>query len=502
MKDKILVLDYGTTSLKAALYDGEFRALSVKSFEFFYDTPAPGFIEYDAENYITAAVKLFSEIVAEHKCGDEIAAVTVTGQAETLIPVDAAGNVLGKAMVWTDTRAQEEVAYLSSRIDARDYYEVTGISGIDPVAPLAKIRWIKLHEPERYEKTDKFLMLHDFVVWRLSGKMALETSVGSCSGYLNIRSEEYEKRFLDIAGIDENKLPPLSRADEVMGELLPEIREKTGIAGSSVVNGMLDQCASAIGAGNTEPGVVCETTGTVLAIAATLPDFKPEEFPSPVIVLRHGLRGRYLALPYCPTAGMLLKWFKDAFLQADVSLCKETGEDVFKYIDDKIAEKGAPVSKLIALPHFNGYLSPVSNPDATGVLYGLSLDTDRFDVALAIMEGVTFLLRENLELLSRSGIDCKRLISLGGGAKSRLWLGIKAAVCDLPIVTMVNEESTSLGCALGAALTLGLLKDEREIGKYVAVKKEYTADAGRTKEYQKKYEKYLDLNRRLGFWDR
>ena len=500
MKDKILVLDYGTTSLKAALYDKDFNAMSVKSFEFTYDYPAPGFIEYDAETYITAAYKLFSEIVAEHKCGNEIAAVTVTGQAETLIPVDKDGNVLGKAIVWTDTRPTEEIEYLGKHIPADEYYSVTGISGLDPVIPLAKIMWIKKHQPERYENTYKFLMLHDFVIYRLSGVMTAEISVYACSGYVDIRKKEYSRKFLDIAGIDIDKLPTLSDPDLILGDLLPEACEAMGVDSAAVVNGMLDQCASAIGAGNIVPGVVCETTGTVLAIAATLPDFKPENFPSPVIVLPHGLSGRYLALPYCPTAGMLLKWYKDAFLAKDIEECKASGKDIYVYINEKIEEKGAPIGELIALPHFNGYLSPISNPDAKGVLYGLSLDTDRFDVAHAIMEGISFLLRENVELLQKSGINADRIISLGGGAKSPLWLEMKADICKAKIVTMKNEESTSLGAALGAALAIGLLESEEEIHKYVAVKNEYNSTPDRQQQYQVKYEKYLDLNRRLGFW--
>lgn len=501
MKDKILVLDYGTTSLKAALYDKDFNAVSVKSFEFSYEYPAPNFIEYDAETYINAAYKLFSEIVSEHKCQGDIAAVTVTGQAETLIPVDKDGNVLGKAIVWTDTRPHEEIEYLSQHISAEEYYSVTGISGLDPVIPLAKIMWIKKNQPQRYENTYKFLTLHDFVIWRLSGVMTAEISVYACSGYVDIRKKEYCRKFLDIAGIDIDKLPTLSDPDLILGDLLPEACTAIGIDGALVVNGMLDQCASAIGAGNIVPGVLCETTGTVLAIAATLPDFCPENFPSPVIVLPHGLAGRYLALPYCPTAGLLLKWYKDTFLSADIEKCKAEGKDIYVYVNEEIEKKGTPITDLIVLPHFNGYLSPISNPDATGVMYGLSLDTDRFDVAHSIMEGISFLLRENVELLRRSGINADRIISLGGGAKSPLWLKMKADICKAKIVTMKNEESTSLGAALGAALAIGLLDSEEDIYKYVAVKHEYDSTPDRQEKYQAKYEKYLDLNRRLGFWD-
>ena len=501
MKDKILVLDYGTTALKAVLYDGSFNALSVKSFEFCYTYPAPNFIEYNAQNYIGAAYRLLSEIVCEQNCADEIAAVSVTGQAETLICLDADAQVLGNAVVWTDTRAQEETEYLSQHITPEEYYAVTGISGLDPVIPLAKIMWIKKHYPELYERCDKFVMLHDYVVWKLSGVLRGEVSVYACSGYLDIRKKEYCRKFLDIANIDINKLPPLSTPEQIMGKLTPESAQAIGVPDAVVVNGMLDQCASAIGAGNITPGVVCETTGTVLAIAATLSEFEPEHFPSPVIVLPHGLSGRYLALPYCPTAGILLKWCKDNFLLADMQECKKSGKDIYTCLNEEIEKRGAPITDIIVLPHFNGYLSPVSNPDARGVIYGLGLDSDRYQLAHAVMEGVAFLLRENLELLGRSGIGKGSLISLGGGARSDLWLQLKSDICHTEIVTMVNEESTSLGCALGAALAVGILKNEDEIYKYIGIKNRYTPIAERQEKYQQKYEKYLELNRRLGFWD-
>ncbi|MBQ2866259.1 MAG: hypothetical protein IJE90_07085 [Clostridia bacterium] len=501
MKDKILVLDYGTTALKAVLYDGDFNAVCVKSFEFCYSYPAPNHIEYPAERYIEAAQELLAQIVSEQDCGGEIAALTVTGQAETLISVDKQGNVLGNAIVWTDTRAIDEVQYLSQQIPSDEYYGVTGISGLDPVVPLAKIMWIKKHLPRQYERTDKFLMLHDFVVWKLSGVIGGEKSVYACSGYLDIRRQEYCRKFLDIASIDINKLPPLSDAEQIMGELVPEFAAAIGVKDALVINGMLDQCASAIGCGNITPGTVCETTGTVLAIAATLPGFEPESFPSPVIVLPHGLKGRYLALPYCPTAGILLKWYKDNFLLSDLEKCRNSGKDIYTLINEEIEKRGAPITDLIVLPHFNGYLSPVSNPDAVGVMYGLKLDTDRFQVAHAVMEGIAFLLRENLELLERSGIKTESVISLGGGAKSELWLHLKSDICHTEFVTMANEESTSLGCALGAALAAGMLKSEDDIYKYTAVKNRYVPDGDRLKKYEGKYQKYLELNRRLGFCD-
>ena len=203
--------------------------------------------------------------------------------------------------------------------------------------------------------------------------------------------------------------------------------------------------------GNWEQGVISETTGTCMAIAATLDGLLPfSDRLTPVLC--HGYKDKYLALPYCPTAGIVLKWVKDNFFHFD----PQDKRDPYEIITETLAERGFVENKLIALPHFCGYLSPLNNPDATGVFYGMTLGLDAFDFARAIMEGVSFLLRENIEQLALQGNHGKnKLFRWAAGAKSPYWLQLKSDVACIPIVTLVNEESTALGAALGAAFRTG-----------------------------------------------
>ena len=496
MSGCILALDYGTTCMKGVLYDGEFRPLAQASWPFTYTYPCAGGIEYPAEGYVTAAKDVISRLVRESGVR-RIDALALTGQAETMICLDGDGRPLGNAFVWLDTRAGEEAAALKERIGERAFYARTGIPGFDPAMPLCKLPWIRKHQPERYEKIRRVLMLKDYLVFALTGETAAEPSVSSCTGYLNIGRRAWDETLLETAGIDPALLPPLCEPCSFVGKLREEIRRETGLEGEvPVCCGMIDQSASAVGCGNFGGDVLSETTGTVLAVAAILPAFRPETSTMPVFC--HGLPGEYMALPNCSTAGMLLKWYRDTIHPEYAEQLKSGGENFFAKMDEVLLSRGMANPELIAVPHFSGSQCPVTNPDARGVLWGLTLDTDRYDVAGALMESVAFLLRENLDNLRKNGLDAETVVSLGGGANSDWWLQAKADITEKRICTLRQGESTALGCAYGAAMTLGRM-DKPEILRRRAVAKTFEPGPDRARR-QEKYRRYLEINRALGFY--
>jgi len=485
---RILALDYGTTALKAVLYDENLKPLCKAQREWTYIYPQPGHIELPAEVYWQKTVESINEIFDAVGGRDTLEAVSVTGQSETLICLDEQGNSIGNAIVWLDTRPQQECETFSRDIDSAQLYRKTGNTGFDPVMPILKLNWMRSHEPERYEVSRWFLLLKEYIIYKLSGEIIGEYSAQSCSGYFDIVKCDYDDELLAYANIDRCKLPPLKDSQYIAGPVCAAACAETGIhAKALVVNGLLDQCASGIGAGVIDSSAITETTGTVLAIGAVLEHFDGET--PDMLVLRHGLKDRYQALPNCSTAGVLLKWFRDEFLPE--------GAD-YDTINRAIAQKGRKESGLLLLPHFAGYLSPVNNALARGVIYGLSLDTGKYDIAHAIMEGVGFLLRENLDLLEKHGLRADKIISLGGGAKSPLWLGIKANICAKEMCTLDDDESTALGCAINACLALGKIT-EADIPRYVNAAHSYAPTEEGTEIYQAKYRSYQELNARLGF---
>ena len=488
MKEAILALDYGTTALKAVLCDEHFECIGTAAREWSYLYPQPGFIEHPAEAYWTAAVSAIRELTERYGAEYRVTCVSVTGQSETLMVMDADGGVLGNAIVWLDTRAQAECEQLAACWPAGRLYDATGNTGFDPVMPICKLMWMKKREPERYAAARTFLLIKEYIIYRLTGRMVGEYSAQSCSGYFNIRTCSWQSDLIEAAGLDADRLPEIRDSQYIVGPLCREAMLETGLGdGVKVVNGLLDQCASLLGAGAVDGSRITETTGTVLAIGATIDDF--DGSAPDMLVLRHALKGRYLALPNCSTAGVLLKWFRDRFMPE--------GSD-YDAINREIIARGRPESGLMLLPHFAGYLSPVNNARATGVIYGLSLDTERCDVAHAIMEGVGFLLRENLELLERRGLHSERIISLGGGAKSPLWLGIKANICGREMAVLEDDESTARGCAVNAGLALGMI-GEADVPKLAAIRERFLPTEAGRELYEKKYRTYQALNARLGF---
>jgi xylulokinase len=255
--------------------------------------------------------------------------------------------------------------------------------------------------------------------------------------------------MLDFLDLKPEHLPGLVKPGQVVGTLTAEAARETGLSTTTAaVAGAMDQIAGAIGAGNIAPGIVSETTGTALVLAATVgrPLYDPQKR---LPCYYHALPGSYLLLPYCQTAGMVFRWFRDQFGEG------QSYEEL-----TSIAAEVAPGSDgLIALPHLTGATSPRFNPRAKGVFYGITLQHTRPHFVRAILEAVALMLRENVELLQELGVSVRELISLGGGARSDLWLQIKADVTGIPLRTPDCEEATSLGVAVLAAVAVGLFPD-------------------------------------------
>jgi len=490
----ILIYDFGTTALKTSLYDKNLNLVDCISREFHYEYPQKGFVEMDPELYWELALSSAIEILERNNCKDSVDIISVTGQAETIIPVGKDGKYVRKAIVWPDTRAEKESGYLKSKICLEDFYNKTGLTEIGPVWPVNKIAWIRNNESEVYKRTFKFLLLKDYILYRLTGEIVSDPTVCSWSGCFDIRSRVWWQDILDIMEIDKQKLPNVRESLDIIGTLRKDVQTTLGLTGKvRVVNGLLDQCASVIGAGNIRPGGLTETTGTVLALATMIDDINTFNPKGLINIMCHGIPGRHMALTYCNTAGILLKWFKDNFCEKEIYEAQRQNRNVYALLDDMAGSIDKVDPKLVLLPHFCGCTYPESNQQASGVLFGLDLGTGKAHIIKAIMEAVAFLLRENINFIENNGFPIRDIISLGGAAKSPVWLQIKSDVLNRKIITLENEESASLGCAFMAGLSAGLYTDINYIKKIIRIKKEYFAESTRTEAYERKYRLYLDL---------
>ena len=441
----ILSIDVGTTSVKLCLFDRSLALVASASAGYDLDT-AGGRTEADPALYLEAI----------RRCTDQlpdlsgVAAIGLTTQGETLIPVDPAGRPLSRAIVWLDDRAQRQAEVLREKIDSQTFYESTGLPELSGALPLSKLLWIKEQEPELYRRTHQFLLLEDYLIHWLTGRFCTEKSLLTSTGYFHLGRDDYWQELLELAGLDRRKLPPALECGTPAGTILPDRAALLGLPETAaVVTGAMDQTAAALAAGCTGPHVITETTGTAMVAAAYTrqPVFLPDHH---LTVYRHCTGGACLYLPISNTAGMALKWLGQTMFSREAA---EGG--LYARMDREAAAVPPGSEGLLFLPYLSGAADPYNDPDAAGVFWGARLSTTRGHFARSVLEAVAFQLRDFLTMLERRGCRVEEVCSMGGGAASPLWLQIKADVCGLPIRTLGTGETTSCGAAILAAKAVG-----------------------------------------------
>ena len=486
----ILTFDIGTTAVKTCVFDEKLRCVVSANQEYALITGEGNTVELDPETYIDAARNGVRATAEKEGLLSRIAAICITTQGETLIPIDHNGKALRNAIVWLDSRAEEEAAFIRTLPFTADLFQKTGIPTMEATAPLAKLLWIKNHQPELYEKTDKFLLLEDYIIYRLTGVIATEKVLMGTTGYYDIRKQCLYQEALEQTGIDAAKIPEIFDCGTVIAKVSEVASIHTGLpAGIPVVAGAMDQVAAAIGGGNLREGVVTETTGTCMSIM-TSADERCFQLGGNIAVYPHVLPEKYYIIPFCMTAGVVLKWFKDEFCTEETKQAKAQGRSAYKGLDDLAASCPPGAGGLLLIPYLNGILQPESKPEMRGVFFGVSLDTKKPQFIRAIFEGVGYMLRENLELIESMGIEVKEIRSFGGGANSVLWQQIKSDISWRKISTMHETECASLGAAILAAVAIGIYPDLDTAAKVNTIARSCIPDADTAAVYNDLYARY------------
>ncbi|MBM4044377.1 MAG: hypothetical protein FJ279_04620 [Planctomycetes bacterium] len=492
----LLSIDGGTTSTKVALFDTDGRMLALALNEYQLLTPAVNQVELPGPTYWQAAVKGVREVLAKSGVkGRDVAAVGITTQGETFIPMDAQGRELRNAIVWLDGRAVEEAEDLKRACDLDAYFRRTGLPDINGVWAAAKIMWLRTHEPDVYRRAAKFPLLEDYFIFKLTGEYATEASVSMSAGFLDIIAYDWWDEMLAKVGIGRERLSRLCHSAEAVGRVSRRAADETGLSEQTVVvTGALDQTAGAVGAGNIAPGIITETTGTALAVIATTgrPVFDPKRR---VLAAPHAARDEFILLPFAQTAGMTFKWFRDVFGEPEKARKDADAYDLLT----KLAANVPPGSDgLLMLPHLTGSSCPVFNPAARGAFIGISLSHTRGHFVRAVLESVAFMLREIVELVLELGVPVERVRSMGGGAKSDLWLQMKADALQKPVEVPECTETASLGAAILAGVGAGLFQSlEDGVARASKIARRFEPNPKMAQTYHDAYKGYLDLFRKL-----
>lgn len=455
----LLGLDLGISTAKAGLFTLGGELVGLESDEYLI-IPEGDKVEVDPEHYWQPMVRSLRRLLAKWG-GDasRIAAVSVSSHTETVIPMAADGQPSRLALVWADNRSQVEADELRDQFGPQRVLEMGGQPDITPLWPVTKFRWLAKHEPETVQRTAKFLLPEDYLLFRLSGRFAAEPSMWSSSLVLDIRNRKWSDELVAFGRISAAQLPDLYPSGTAIGPISQACAEETGLSTKTVVvTGGLDHTCAAVAAGNIEPGVVTASTGSVLALLTTV-CAPVAEASVPVPCHIHAMPGRWCLLPWNQTGGLAFKWFKDRFAEG-VAVSTEPGApSIYDLLVQEAAGVPAGSDGLVLLPHLEGALFPEFDTQARGVWFGITLAHKRAHFVRALLEAMGFQIRRDLEGLTRLGVTARELRVLGGGAKSPLGAEIKADICGVPVVIPTQQEAGVLGASVLAAVGAGLFSD-------------------------------------------
>ena len=494
--DLLMGIDLGTSTIKVGIFDLDGKELTCQSVEYDLIYPGKELVENDVEKYWEALVLIIQEAL-DHigSLKPNIRALSLSSQGETIVPVDSDIRPLRNAIVWLDGRSGKQAKEIASHFPENEMYKITGQPISDPTWPASRIKWLKDNETDIFEKTYKFLLIEDFIIYKLTGKLYSEPTAYNSSYYFDINTRDFYKPMLDYLGLGRDKFPGIKSTGTIIGNICKEASEETGLnTNIRFVLGAMDQLAGAIGAGNIREGIITETTGSVFCMTTTT-DKLIFDYDHKTPCYLHGVDGKYCLLPYSMTGGMVLKWFKDNFYKPEEG---QVGGEIFELMtrEAEIAEAGC--GGLIMIPHISGAYFPENNPDARGVFYGIGISHNRPHFVRAIMESIGYMMRNDLELLNNLGIGAKKIISMGGGAKSKLWNQIKADITGIEINVPENTETAVLGAAIMAGVGIGAYENYDEATRRtVKIKDVYSPDKSKRPLYDKNFLKYRELYKKL-----
>jgi xylulokinase len=459
---KVIGLDIGTQGTKAALIDIERGILGTAETGYKPSHPKPRYAEQWPQVWERAVYKVLSELIEKTDTApEEIEAVSISSlYGGSGIPVNEKIEPTYPCLIWMDRRATDEVEWVKKHIDLDRLYEVTG-NYVDSYYGFTKILWLKNKEPEVWTRTKYLLPPNAYVIYRLTGEIAVDySSAGNIGGVFDVKNRRWSAEMLGQLGIPESYMPErLVASSEVVGKLHAEGASRTGLReGTPIVAGGVDAPVATLAAGAFEPETHVAMVGTSMCWGFITP--------------RSNLSKGLVSMPYvykpmdfiysfggAITAGAVVSWFVEQFGGSEKEAARLLGSSEYTLLEDAARKVPAGSGGLITLPYFMGERNPIWDPYASGTVVGLNLSHGRAHLYRSMLEGVAYSLRHNMEEVAGKLKLAEELILVGGAAKSDLWVEIFADVTGYTIRTIKEDVEAPLGDALLAALAVGLIDD-------------------------------------------
>ncbi|MBR3108099.1 MAG: carbohydrate kinase [Clostridia bacterium] len=484
---KIAGLDIGTTGCKLTVFNEQGHDLGKAYRDYPVRRQVSGH-EIDISVVMDSVYAVIREMTKQYP---DIGGIGVTSFGETFVMTDDEGTPLHTAMLYTDPRGAEECAALVEKLGAE---RIARISGLAPheMYSVCKIMWLKKHQPETYRQARHIFLIGDYVAWHLTGVAQIDYSLATRSMAFDIGKLTWSEEILNAAGIDMSLLSKPVPTGTAAGCVTKAAAEKTGLnPDCQIVTVSHDQVAAAVGTGAFDGETAVDGAGTVECLTPiydNLPD---------ISVMRKGyfsvvpyvIPGKYVAYAFSYTGGALIQWCVNTFAKAEQEEAKRQGISVNALLEQQY-EKQEPTG-LLVLPHFAGAATPYMDTGSKGAILGLTAGTTLPEIYRACMEGVAYEMRLNYDALADSGIRFTKLHATGGGAKSKVWMQMKADILSLPITSLKTSDAGTVGSAMLTGVAVGIFRDLEEAASVMVRQREtYLPDPKRHEQYMRIYERY------------
>ena len=465
-------IDLGTSAVKLLLMEEDGTIKKIVNRESPIAFPHPGWSEQNPSDW-------YDKSIAD--CDrSKVAGISFGGQMHGLVALDETDAVIRPAILWNDSRTEEECNYLNEVIGKKTLSKYTAnISFTGFTAP--KVLWMKNKEPENFARIHKIMLPKDYLCYRLSGVHATDVSDASGTLFFDVKNRGWSKEMCEICGIKDEWLPKVFESYEAVGTLKPEIGEELGLSEKVVIAaGAGDNAAAAVGTGTVGNGACNISLGTSGTVFISSEKFGVDE-NNALHSFDHA-DGSYHLMGCMLSAASCNKWWMDEII----------GTKDYAKEQEAIEKPGE--NHVYFLPYLMGERSPHNDPKARGTFIGMTMDTTRADMTQAVLEGVAFALRDSFEVAKSLGVDIKATKICGGGAKSPLWKKMVANILNVTVEVPKSEEGPSMGAAMLAAVACGAYKSVKEAAEaIVTVKETIEPDAELAAKYEARYKQFREI---------
>lgn len=494
----LLGIDIGSSSCKGVVFTVDGNELARASRSYSPVLSEGSCVEIDPTVFREAVFNVILSL--SNQVGDDpVEALAISSHGETVVAIDKDARPTGPAIMNSDNRAEEEVAWWDKTFGREQIYHITGLP-LHPMFSLNKIMWLRKHRPEMYAATDRFVSVGDYMLTQLGFPAYTDYSLACRTMAFDIHNRCWSEKILQHCAIPPEKLGIPLAAGSVVGELSAEMANSLGLrAGTIVALGGHDQPCGALGAGAIRPGDVVNSAGTYECLTAVteVPANTGKSLRYSLNSYCHVLPGKFVTLAFFP-AGIVSAWFIREFCYEEKIIAQESGKDLHGLLSENISAHCPGPSGLCITPHFVGACTPSWDARATGVVAGLTPETTKYHLYKGIYEGIACELAINVDALEESVGRFSTMNISGGNSRSRFALQLRADLTGKQICVLANDETVCLGAAVLAGIAVGRYKDAGDATeKVVKIKETISPDRKARADYEKQFVRYKTVYRSL-----